>query len=128
MRRFVRLQGLFSRLLILVMLAAALLPALGHALTPDRGNGPHWVEVCTVGGVETRAWSSEDSTPKSPSLLVEHCPYCLVSSSDDPFYPQSVSVKLAAKEGTMGFPPSVFADGSSSDWPAAHPRAPPTAL
>ena len=128
MRCFVRLQATFSRLLILVVLAAALFPALGHAFAPGKSAELAWVEVCTVGGIETRNVFSGDSEPSAPALLVEHCPYCLVSSFDDTF-PAAPGPALVPASGPDAALPVLDSSAVSvATWPAALPRAPPVAV
>jgi hypothetical protein len=128
MRRFVRLHRSLSRLVILVMLAAALFPALGHAFASGKLADPGWMEVCTVGGVETRSAATGESGPSVPALLVEHCPYCLMSSFDDVFPKASASAVFPVRDADVLLFPLVSSVTSVPIWPAALPRAPPAAL
>jgi hypothetical protein len=126
MRGSVSLQRSIARLVILVMLAAALFPVLGHASASARG-ALGWVEVCTVGGVEVRSIAAGDSQPSSPALLVAHCPYCLVSSSDDALPVASAVTAVPAGAAGTAFPLLISFGASPPIWPAAQPRAPPAA-
>ena len=128
MRRFVFLQRSAARLVILVMLAAALFPTLGHAFAADRAGSFGWMEVCTTGGIEVRSVAVDDQAPAKPSLLVEHCPYCLVSSFDDGCLPISVSAVFAASEGSVLPAGKILQGESFALRTAALPRAPPVAL
>lgn len=128
MRCYIRLQRSLSRLIILAMLAAALLPALGSALAAERAGAPHWIEVCSVGGVEARAASPADSSPSVPSLLVEHCPYCLLSSFDDLLTGPAPSGLPSGDTTAAISPPQSVVVRIAVVWPAAHPRAPPAAV
>lgn len=128
MRRFVFLQRSTARLVILVMLAAALFPTLGHAFAADKAGSFGWMEVCTAGGIEVRSVAVEDQSPAKPSLLVEHCPYCLVSSADDAFLPISVPAFFAAPEGAVLRAGKILQGESFALRTAALPRAPPLVL
>lgn len=128
MPRFTRLQRSLSRLVIFVMLAAALFPALGHAFTSGKSADAGWVEVCTVGGIESRKVAPSDSDPSAPALLIEHCPFCLVSSSEDVFPAVSAPAFVPASGSDATLFPLVSSAIFVPTWPAALPRAPPAAL
>ncbi|MDX5362536.1 MAG: DUF2946 domain-containing protein [Pseudazoarcus pumilus] len=124
MRRLVSLQRSIARLLMLVMLAAALFPVLAHASASVHGPASGWIEVCTVNGVETRAAPAQDD-PARPAMLVEHCPYCLVSSLDDLLPPVSASPVVPAERDGSHVLPALPLPPAATVWSAAHPRAPP---
>lgn len=125
MRRIVSLQPGIARLLMLVMLAAALFPVLGHAFQSGHAPASGWIEVCTVNGVETRAAPAQDSEPSRPAMLVEHCPYCLISSLDDLLPSTTALSVLPVVQAGAHFLSFRLALQLASVWPAAQPRAPP---
>src|SRR5690554_4405338 len=128
MRRFVRLHPSLSRLLVLVMVAAALFPALGHAFASGKSPDPVWTEVCTVGGLEVRHVAVSEPGPSGLALLVQHCPYCLVPSFDDSFVGARAPA-IVVRGGADAVLPALDSTATSSTpWSAALPRAPPAAL
>ncbi|AUN95096.1 DUF2946 family protein [Pseudazoarcus pumilus] len=81
MRLSSRFLRLISRFALCAVLAAALLPGLGHGVAAAAAY-PDWVEVCTPDGVQLRG-AADDSAPGRAGLLSAHCALCLIPASDD---------------------------------------------
>jgi hypothetical protein len=112
---------------MLVMLFAALAPAISHGLASGSSD---WVELCTAQGSRFVAVDQRgDATPADPAPSAgghfEHCPFChLASSGMAP--PPAMAVATLLTHLRDGLPARFLsAPHTAHVWRAAQPRAPP---
>lgn len=132
-----RRQPVFVWFAIFAMLVGALAPTLSRAMAPATG-GDHRIEVCSAGGSRWIALSAgeaaqypdhalERGDADSNRIDLDHCPYCSLQGCGAGLAAVDARVFLLA--GGPGFAADLAfaAPRCSPDWPAARPRAPPSA-
>jgi hypothetical protein len=123
---FRKLHRRAAWLALTALLAAALMPALAHAL--GNAAGTDAVEICTSRGM---AWVSVGDTaggqePATHAGPLDHCPFCSLGSNL-PALPGSPA-SWALPAGPAGVHPERFHSAACTPhaWCSAQPRAPPT--
>lgn len=123
--------GRFSRLLttwmaVLAILAAALAPAISHALAAE--NGTAWVEVCSTAGAKWVQAGDDSSLPdEAPGAAhpFEHCPCCAMHA-DLAVVPAAPTVAQPTPALPQLVPPAFLAAPRTLHaWRIAQSRAPP---
>ena len=112
------------------MWALAVLPAVSHALSFQRGGASHWAEVCTPQGMKLvavdAALPGQTSAPLQAAGHLEHCPFCTLHGLDlapPPAPAAALPQAVAVRSEPLLFlqaPRTLFA------WRTAQPRGPPT--
>ena len=120
-----RHQRLFAGLALAILLLAAVVPALSHAL--GRSSGHAQVEVCTAQGmrwVDIGERGPADSQA-DPGHLLEHCPFCRVHAPVLGLPPTDLT--LALPSGPRDALPRAYllAPRRLHAWVSAPARAPP---
>ena len=119
-----RLRHTLAWWLLAVMLLGALAPTVSRARAAAQGaSGVTWMEVCTTQGM-TQVAVQDDSTPQPATVVVDHCPLCVLGL-DRLAPPPRPLVWLGLPQGPP--PTFVFATPltlASRPW-AVQSRAPP---
>ncbi|MBK9135162.1 MAG: DUF2946 domain-containing protein [Betaproteobacteria bacterium] len=120
-------------LALLAMLAAALFPAVSHALAAARGEA--WSPVCTAQGVrwvsDTATTGDEtggetgDEAPAPAARAFEHCPFCTQAGHTPALPRASIDAPLPTASASPLPPLALQAPRTLFAWRSAQPRAPP---
>jgi hypothetical protein len=129
--RLLRRQHI-SLCMVLVMLFAALAPAVSHALARYGGQSIIMMEVCTSQGarimvmVPSQQATDQESAPVHSSVHLEHCKFCTNMAGSQAPGPDPGTVALMV-QGVLAFAPPAFYQARTTDhvWRQAPARAPP---
>ncbi len=117
---------------LVALLAAALLPALTHAIGPARASVAWAGDVCTAMGpnafVPSRPAGPSGSDPAAPAsggAHAEHCALCALSGIALAPAPDAAGwrPRVASSEGRVALVATM--PSAPAAWPAARPRGPP---
>jgi Protein of unknown function (DUF2946) len=114
---------------LVVLVLAALAPAVSHALAAARGDLAPWSVICSARSGAPMGWPADAQGDQAPDLkhLFEHCPYCATQHGDGGApTAESAPVLLSLAQAE---PPALFlhAPRTLAAWSVAQPRAPPQA-
>lgn len=117
-------------LAIAATLAAALLPAVAHALSSDRIENIMLAEICAPSGmtydVSSNAPAGDDGkVPAKHASHMEDCPYCR-HASDMPVLPGAGLVVPTVLAVASAPPLFYLSPAPLFTWSAAKPRGPPS--
>ncbi|HEX8606024.1 MAG TPA: DUF2946 domain-containing protein [Pseudoduganella sp.] len=118
-------KSLVTWLAVAAMLAAALLPAVSHALASERIENIMLAEICAPSGMSYGAVMGDDG--KAPGKQAGHmddCPYCRLAS-DVPALP-GAGLTIEPALAAAPLPPLFYLSPAPLfTWVAAKPRGPP---
>jgi hypothetical protein len=116
-------RGWVARLACVAVLLSALMPALSHALAPDRA-AALLAEICSPGGI--RNVGEDGKAPVKKPMSMEDCSYCRIQF-DTPVLPSAppalIIAAIVARHPVLYYqsPAPLFS------WISAKPRGPPLA-
>ena len=127
MRLSSTLRRFASLLALVAVAAAAVVPAMAHAL--GQSHGTKWIEVCSAAGpVQVEVPADGPGLPKAPKASdLDHCPYCAPQASG--MAPPPAIAPLDVPVLRADIVPALFlaAPRPLFAWTTAQPRAPPLA-
>ena len=127
MRLSSTLRRFASLLALVAVAAAAVVPAMAHAL--GQSHGTKWIEVCSsTGPIQVEVPADGPGLPKAPKASdFDHCPFCSPHAGAMAPPPAPVALPLPAVPAEIV--PALFlaAPRPLHAWTTAQPRAPPLA-
>lgn len=111
-----------ARLACAAMLLSALMPAISHALAPDRA-AALLAEICSRAGV--RLAGDDGTAPAKKAMNMEDCSYCRLQF-DTPALPSAPQALLSADIVAQHPPLYYRSPAPLFSWISANPRGPPS--